>query len=106
MQFDKSQVLDLLRSRGQHDTAAQAEGELPDTVDTDRDGGLLERLGLSPMEIVSALAGGGGIGGIAGRLAGAAGAAGAAGGGDREGEGDRKDEGGGIGGALGGLLGR
>ena len=35
MQFDKTQVLELLKSRGQHDTAAQAEGELPQTVDTD-----------------------------------------------------------------------
>ncbi len=95
MQFDKSQVLELLKSRGQHDNAAQAESELPQTVDTDKDQNLLEKFGITPMEIISAFAGGGGIGGVAGRLAGAAGND------DKGGDGK-----GGIGGALGGLLGR
>ena len=58
MQFDKAQILDLLRSQGQHDQAAQAEGELPQQVDTDRDGGLLERFGINLQDIV-----GGGDGG-------------------------------------------
>lgn len=70
MQIDKSQILELLRSQGQHDQAQQAESELPDQVDTDRDGGLLERFGLSPQEIITKLAGGGlggGLGGLLGR---------------------------------------
>lgn len=70
VQIDKSQILELLRSQGQHDQAQQAESELPDQVDTDRDGGLLERFGLSPQEIVTKLAGGGlggGLGGLLGR---------------------------------------
>ena len=77
MQFDKQQVLELLRSQGQHDQAQQAEQELPDQVDTDRDGGLLERFGLSPQELVTKLAGGflggkggGGGGGLGGLLGG------------------------------------
>lgn len=93
MQFDKSQILDLLRSQGKGDQADAADRELPDTVDTDRDGGLLERFGLTVPEILGALAGGGGLGGIAGRLAGAAG------------DDDGGKGGGGLGGKLGGLLG-
>ena len=69
MQFDKSQILDLLKSQGQQDKVGQAESELPDQVDTDQHAGLLEKLGLSPMEIVTKLAGGGGggLGGLLGR---------------------------------------
>lgn len=47
MQIDKQQILDLLRQQGNHDQASQAEGELPDQVDTDRDQGLLEKFGLN-----------------------------------------------------------
>jgi hypothetical protein len=99
VQIDKSQILELLQSRGQTDQAAQAQSTLPDTVDTDQHRNLLEQIGLTPQEIIAAVTGGGGIGGIAGRLASSAGQGG-------DGQGDGKDEGGGIGGALGGLLGR
>lgn len=71
MQFDKSQVLELLRSQGQHDQATQADSELPQQVDTDRDGGLLEKFGLSPQDLIAKLAGGGGggaLGGLGGML--------------------------------------
>jgi hypothetical protein len=57
MQIDKNQILELLRSQGQHDKAQQAEGELPDQVDTDRHSGLLERLGINPSQLL-----GGGLG--------------------------------------------
>ncbi len=70
MQFDKSQVLDLLRSQGQDGKAQQAEQELPQQVDTDQHAGLLEKLGLSPQELIAKLAGGGlggGLGGMLGR---------------------------------------
>ena len=43
MQLDKNMILDLLRERGQGDQASQAEQELPDQVDTDKDGGLLQK---------------------------------------------------------------
>ena len=75
MQFDKTQILDLLKSQGQHDQATQAEGQLPDTVDTDRDSGLLQGLGLDPMKLIGMLTAGGaggagGLGGLAGGLGG------------------------------------
>jgi hypothetical protein len=66
MQFDKSQILDLLRSQGDQDKAQQAERELPGTVDTDQHAGLLEKLGLNPKDLISKLAGGG-LGGLLGR---------------------------------------
>lgn len=47
MQFDKQQILDLLRQQGNNEQASQAESELPDQVDTDRDQGLLEKFGLN-----------------------------------------------------------
>ena len=96
MQFDKSQILGLLRSQGKDGTADQADRDLPDQIDTDRDAGLLQSFGLTPMEIIGALAGGGGVAGIAGRLAGAVG----------DDDGRKGDGGGGIAGKLGGLLGK
>ncbi len=35
MQLDKNMILDLLRQRGDHQSADQADQELPDQVDTD-----------------------------------------------------------------------
>ena len=43
MQIDKETVLGLLRKKGKDDEAEQASRELPDTVDTERDSGLLQR---------------------------------------------------------------
>lgn len=84
MTIPKEQILDLLRQRGQHDQASQADGQLPDQVDPEAHGGLLSQFGLDPMELLS-MFGGGGLGGALG---------GALGGGGGEGGG---------GGALGGL---
>lgn len=69
MQIDKGQILDLLRSSGDHGKADQAERDLPQQVDTDRDQGLLERLGIDPQDLIGRLAGGagGGLGGLLGR---------------------------------------
>jgi hypothetical protein len=61
MQIPKEQILEFLRSRGEDDKASQAEGELPDQVDTDQDAGLLEKYGIDPQELLSKL-GGSGIG--------------------------------------------
>lgn len=41
MEIEKDQVVDLLRSRGEHDRAQQVDCALPRHVDTDRDAGLL-----------------------------------------------------------------
>ena len=70
MQIDKAQILDLLRSQGDEQKAQQADQELPGQVDTDQHAGLLESLGLSPMDLISKLGGGGmggGLGGLLGR---------------------------------------
>ena len=62
MQIPKEQILEFLRSRGQHDKVQQADQELPDQVDTDRDSGILERLGINPQDLL------GSAGDIAGKL--------------------------------------
>jgi hypothetical protein len=61
LQLDKNMILDLLRERGQQDQASQADQELPDQVDTDRDAGLLQRFGLDPQELLQKFTGGGGL---------------------------------------------
>jgi hypothetical protein len=71
MNIDKSQIIELLKSRGDHDKAAQADAELPGKVDTDADAGLLSKLGLDPQDLLSSLGGGlggklGGLGGLGG----------------------------------------
>jgi hypothetical protein len=67
MQIDKSQIIDMLKSRGEEDKAAQAESELPGQVDTDQHADLLEKLGLSPQDLIGKLGGGlGGLGGLGG----------------------------------------
>jgi len=62
MQIDKQQIIELLRQQGDEGTAHQAEAELPDQVDPDRDSGLLDKLGIN----VKDLLGGGGLGGLLG----------------------------------------
>ena len=59
MNIDKSQIVELLRSRGDDDKAQQAESELPDQVDTEQDGSLLSKFGIDPSDL---LGGGSGIG--------------------------------------------
>jgi hypothetical protein len=46
--IDKDQILQLLRSQGQDESARQASAELPDKVDTDnpQDAGLLSKYGI------------------------------------------------------------
>ena len=61
MQIDKGTIMELLRERGQQDQATQAEQELPDQVDTDRDAGLLQRFGVDPQELLQRFTGGGGL---------------------------------------------
>ncbi|MDQ6936196.1 MAG: hypothetical protein M3140_00550 [Actinomycetota bacterium] len=66
MNIDKEQILQLLRSQGQHDQADQASTELPDQVDTDNNdhAGLLSKFGLDPSALTSKLGGLGGLGGL------------------------------------------
>lgn len=58
MNIDKSQILELLRNKGENDKAAQAEAELPDQVDTEQHAGLLSQLGINPAELLGKLPGG------------------------------------------------
>lgn len=62
MQIDKSQVLDMLRSRGDEQKAQQAETELPDKVDTEQHSDLLGKFGVNPQDLL----GKGGLGGALG----------------------------------------
>jgi hypothetical protein len=64
MQIDKDVILDLLRERGQDDKVEQAERELPDQVEPERDASLLERFGVSPQDLLGRLGGGGGLPGL------------------------------------------
>ncbi|MCW2804741.1 MAG: hypothetical protein QOF52_1442 [Propionibacteriaceae bacterium] len=58
MNIDKQQIIELLRSRGDQDQAAQADSELPDTVDTDKDAGLLSKFGINAEDLLGKLPGG------------------------------------------------
>ena len=78
MQIDKSQILSMLTGNGQHDTAAQADAQLPQTVDTDQPEhqNLLSSLGIN-MGSLSGLAGmAGGLGGLGGLMGGSSGSGG------------------------------
>ncbi len=59
MKLDKQELLRMLRTQGDNDTADRAESELPDEVDTDRDGDALDALGLDRTQLMAKLAGGG-----------------------------------------------
>jgi len=48
-----------LKDQGKGDQAGQAEQELPDQVDPQRDSGLLAKFGLEPQDLIKKFAGGG-----------------------------------------------
>jgi hypothetical protein len=52
MEIPKDQILQLLRDRGDDDKAQQADQQLPDQVDTDQHGDLLEKLGIDPSDLL------------------------------------------------------
>lgn len=58
MEIPKDQILQLLRERGDSDKATEADRELPDQVDTDKDSGLLAKFGIDPMDLISKFGGG------------------------------------------------
>lgn len=66
MNIDKSQILDLLRQRGDQGQVEQADRDLPDQVDTDRDGGLLQKFGLDIGDLLKQFGGSGGLGKLLG----------------------------------------
>lgn len=68
MQIDKDMILDLLRKQGDSGKADQAQGELPDKVDTEQHADLLSKFGLDPQDLIAKLAGGGAGGALGGLL--------------------------------------
>jgi hypothetical protein len=62
MQIDKSQVIELLESKGETDKVAQAQAELPEQVDPEQHADLLVELGIDPQELLGGLGGLGGLG--------------------------------------------
>ena len=58
MEIDKSQIISMLQSRGEDDKVAHAESELPDKVDTEKDAGMLSKLGVNPQDLMGKLPGG------------------------------------------------
>jgi len=63
MQLDKDQVIDFIREHGHSDKVEGAKQELPEKVDTDQHGDLLEKYGANPKDLLGKL---GGLGGITG----------------------------------------
>ncbi len=58
MQIDKDQVISFLRERGDDAKVDQAQQELPGEVDTEKDSGLLAKLGIDPSDLLGGLGGG------------------------------------------------
>ena len=58
MQISKEQLLQVLRTEGDNDTAEKVDAGLPDQIDTDRDGDALAAAGLDRTQLMAKLAGG------------------------------------------------
>jgi hypothetical protein len=58
MEVDKSQIVDMLKNRGDTDKADQAQSDLPDKVHTDKDSGLLDKYGINVQDLIGTLPGG------------------------------------------------
>lgn len=56
MQIDKDQLLQVLRTEGDNDTADQVAAGLPDRIDTDRDADALAAVGLDRTQLMAKLA--------------------------------------------------
>jgi hypothetical protein len=65
VQLDRQELVRVLRTQGDNDTADRVEGELPDRIDTDRDADALDALGLDRTQLMAKLAAGGFGGSIA-----------------------------------------
>jgi predicted Rdx family selenoprotein len=58
IEIPKDKILDMLKEGGKADKIDQAKQELPDQVDPERDSGKLEKLGLTPQDLMSKISGG------------------------------------------------
>jgi hypothetical protein len=59
VKLDKQELVRVLRTQGDNDTADTVESGLPDEIDTDRDGDALDGMGLDRTQLMAKLAGGG-----------------------------------------------
>ena len=59
VKLDKQELVRVLRTEGDNDTADKVEAGLPDEIDTDRDADALESAGLDRTQLMAKLAGGG-----------------------------------------------
>jgi hypothetical protein len=59
VKLDKQELVRVLRTEGDNDTADKVEASLPDEIDTDRDGDALDGVGLDRTQLMAKLAGGG-----------------------------------------------
>jgi hypothetical protein len=59
VKLDKQELLRVLRTEGDNDTAEKVQAQLPDEIDTDRDGDALDAVGLDRTQLMAKLAGGG-----------------------------------------------
>jgi hypothetical protein len=58
VQISREQLVQVLRTEGDNDTADKVEGDLPEQIDTDRDGDALAAAGLDRTQLMAKLAGG------------------------------------------------
>ncbi|MGY5885520.1 hypothetical protein [Modestobacter lacusdianchii] len=58
MQISREQLVQVLRTEGDNDTADRVEAGLPEQIDTDRDGDALAGAGLDRTQLMAKLAGG------------------------------------------------
>jgi hypothetical protein len=58
MEIPKDKIIEMIKQHGKADQAGQAEQELPDQVDPERDSGLLSKFGLEPKDVLGKLGGG------------------------------------------------
>jgi hypothetical protein len=57
MEIPKDQILQLLRDRGDHAKADQADQQLPDNVDPEQHGDLLDKIGINPGDLLEGIEG-------------------------------------------------
>ena len=59
MRIDKQELLEVLRTEGADGTADRVAEQLPDEIDTERDGAALAAVGLDETQLLAKLAAGG-----------------------------------------------
>lgn len=59
MELARDDLVQLLRTEGDNDTAEKVAAQLPDRIDTDRDGDALDAVGLDRTQLMAKLAAGG-----------------------------------------------